>query len=61
MFNRLYDKDGQIPFIRKLCADLDESEIRRAEANYVRFLELTWEIFEEAGFDFADEADSPNR
>lgn len=47
MFEDLYNDDGQIPFIRALCADLEEEAIVRAERKYIRYLELTWRIFEE--------------
>lgn len=47
MFEHLYNDKGQIPHIRALCAGLDEEAIVRAEQKYVRYLELTWRIFEQ--------------
>jgi hypothetical protein len=61
MFDGLYDENGQIPFIRDLCAGLDEEAIQRAEWKYIRYLELTWQIYEEAGYDFGPGDDSPDQ
>lgn len=49
MFEHLRDKNGQIPFIRKLCAHLDEHALRSAEASYLRYLTLVWTIAAETG------------
>lgn len=46
MFDDLYDESGHIPHIRALCDGLDAEAIVAAERRYVRYLELTWRIFE---------------